>query len=56
MRLVSEINEGRLQGEVSVGLHGDNQVTGELTGETIPDGCVHHERAALETINGTQQR
>ena len=31
MRLVSEINEGRLQGEVSVGLHGDNQVTGELT-------------------------
>jgi translocation and assembly module TamB len=31
MRLVSEINEGRLHGAVSVGLHGDNQVTGELT-------------------------
>jgi translocation and assembly module TamB len=29
--LVSEINEGRLQGEFSVGLQGDNQVTGELT-------------------------
>ncbi len=29
--LVSEINEGRLQGEFSVGLQGDNQVKGELT-------------------------
>ncbi|MGA8144704.1 MAG: translocation/assembly module TamB domain-containing protein [Candidatus Acidiferrales bacterium] len=31
MSLVSEINAGRLQGEFSVGLHGDNQVTGQLT-------------------------
>jgi translocation and assembly module TamB len=29
--LVSEINAGRLQGEFSVGLHGDNQVAGQLT-------------------------
>ena len=29
--LVSEINAGRLQGEFSIGLHGDNQVAGELT-------------------------
>jgi translocation and assembly module TamB len=29
--LVSEINAGRLQGEFSVGLHGDNQVSGQLT-------------------------
>jgi translocation and assembly module TamB len=31
LSLVSEINAGRLQGEVSVGLHGDNQVAGQLT-------------------------
>ncbi len=31
LSLVSEVNAGRLQGEVSVGLHGDNQVAGELT-------------------------
>ena len=29
--LVSEINAGRLQGEFAIGLHGDNQVTGQLT-------------------------
>ena len=29
--LVSEINAGRLQGEFSIGLHGDNQVTGQLS-------------------------
>jgi translocation and assembly module TamB len=31
LSLVSEINAGRLQGEFSVGLHGDNVVTGQLT-------------------------
>ena len=31
LSLVSEINAGRLQGEFSVGLHGDNQVAGELS-------------------------